>query len=474
MSGAKLVRKIVIQCKLKTQSPMRIGSGANDGLTDILILKDKQGRPFIPGTSLAGVLRNEIAAIYGEAAADKLFGSIDGRDANQSMLNISDVVLSSKGIVVRDGVAIDELTGVAKTGAKFDFEALERGAVGNVLLELTVRECDKDKQPSICYQHNAYSVKGDCYGELAATIADLLTGGISIGSLTTKGYGKIAGAEAVAVYDFDFAQAKSAEQWLAYISDEKLPQVAYTGKAEAAKAEKNFYLEVDCALHGALLVRNFDVDDVKVGSEGVKLSAVQLKSGEDYVIPGTSWKGVLRNRAFKILLALTGNDLQVAQRRLQEIFGFANDDDDKQSGKRSRLLVEETYISSDKLYAMRQTRNRIDRFTGSTIEGALFCEEPVWQQKRDEKTITLKACLKNCNNKAEAGLMLLLLKDLWLGNMNIGSGKGIGRGVLRGVHCQIDYAGNTYTMENKNGFTLTGNKDELEACVQALVGELNG
>lgn len=473
MSGAKLVRKIVIQCKLKTQSPMRIGSGANDGLTDILILKDKQGRPFIPGTSLAGVLRSEIAAIYGEAAADKLFGSIDGCDANQSMLNVSDAVLFSEGIVVRDGVAIDELTGVAETGAKFDFEALERGAVGNVLLELTVRECDKDKQPSICYQHNTYSVKGDCYGELAATIADLLTGGISIGSLTTKGYGKIAGAEAVAVYDFDFAQAKSAEQWLAYISDEKLPQAAYTGKAEAAKAEKNFYLEVDCALRGALLVRNFDVDDVKVGSEGVKLSAVQLKSGEDYVIPGTSWKGVLRSRAFKILLALTGNDLQAAQRRLQEIFGFANDDD-KQSGKRSRLLVEETYISSDKLYAMRQTRNRIDRFTGSTIEGALFCEEPVWQQKRDEKTITLKACLKNCNNKAEAGLMLLLLKDLWLGNMNIGSGKGIGRGVLRGVHCQIDYAGNTYTMENKNGFTLTGNKDELEACVQALVGELNG
>lgn len=472
MSGAKLVRKIVIQSRLKTQSPLRIGSGANEGLTDILILKDKQGQPFIPGTSLAGVLRGEIAAIYGEAAADKLFGSIDGRNANQSMLIISDVVLTSKGIVVRDGVAIDELTGVAKSGAKFDFEALERGAVGEVLLELTVRECDEAKPPEISYQHNAYSVKGDCYGEMAATIADLLTGGISVGSLTTKGYGKIAGAEAVAVYDFDFAQAKSAEQWLAYISDEKLPQAAYTGKAAATKAAENFYLEVDCALQGALLVRNFDVDDVKEGSDGVKLSAVQLKSGENYVIPGTSWKGVLRSRAFKILLALTGNDLQAAQRRLQKIFGFANDGD-KQSGKRSKLLVDETYISTKNLSAVRQTRNRIDRFTGSTIDSALFCEEPVWQQKLDEKTINLKACLKNCD-KAEAGLMLLLLKDLWLGNMNIGSGKGVGRGVLRGVHCQIDYAGNTYTMENKNGFTLTGNKDELEACVQALVGELNG
>lgn len=470
MSGAKLVRKIVIQSRLKTQSPLRIGSGANEGLTDILILKDKQGQPFIPGTSLAGVLRSEIAAIYGEAAADNLFGSIDGRNANQSMLIISDVVLTSKGIVVRDGVAIDELTGVAKTGAKFDFEALERGAAGEVLLELTVRECDEAKPLEISYQHNAYSVKGDCYGEMAATIADLLTGGISVGSLTTKGYGKIAGAEAVAVYDFDFAQAKSAEQWLAYISDEKLPKAAYTGKAEAVKAAENFYLEVGCALQGALLVRNFDVDESKQDKE--TLSAVQLKSGEDYVIPGTSWKGVLRSRAFKILLALTGNDLQAAQHKLQEIFGFANDGE-KQSGKRSKLLVDETYISTKKLSAMRQTRNRIDRFTGSTIDSALFCEEPVWQQKLDEKTVTLKACLKNCS-KAEAGLMLLLLKELWLGNMNIGSGRGVGRGVLHGVHCQIDYAGNTYTMENKNGFTLTGNKDELEACVQALVGELNG
>lgn len=472
MSGAKLVRKIVIQSKLKTQSPLRIGSGANEGLTDILILKDKQGQPFIPGTSLAGVLRSEIAAIYDEKAADKLFGSIDGRDSNQSMLNISDVVLTSKGIVVRDGVAIDELTGVAKTGAKFDFEALERGAAGDVLLELTVRKCDEAKPLEITYQHNAYSVKGDCYGEMAATIADLLTGGISVGSLTTKGYGKIAGAEAVSVYDFDFTQAKSAEQWLAYISDEKLPQAAYTGKAEAVKAAENFYLEVGCALQGALLVRNFDVDDSKQNKEEATLSAVQLKSGEDYVIPGTSWKGVLRSRAFKILLALTGNDLQAAQHKLQEIFGFANDGE-KQSGKRSKLLVDETYISTKKLSAMRQTRNRIDRFTGSTIDSVLFCEEPVWQQKRDENTVTLKACLKNCS-QAEAGLMLLLLKDLWLGNMNIGSGRGVGRGVLRGMHCQIDYAGNTYTMENKNGFTLTGNKDELEACVQALVGELNG
>ena len=470
MSGAKLVRKIVIQSKLKTQSPLRIGSGADDGLTDILILKNKQGEPFIPGSSIAGVLRSELAAIYGKGAAEKLFGKINGRDAEQSMLNISDVKLISKGIVVRDGVAIDELTGVAKTGAKFDFEALERGATGELTLEITVRQCDLDKPLELSYVHSSYGVAGDCYGEAAATLADLLTGGISVGALTSKGYGRIAGAEAVSVYDFDFSKPKSAEQWLAYISDEKLPQAVYTGKSEAVKAAKNLYLEVDCALQGAMLIRDFDVDEAK--QKEANLSAVQLKSGEDYVIPGTTWKGVLRSRAYRILLALTHNDEQRAARGLNDIFGYASDGD-KRSGKRSRLLVEETYISTHKLSAMTQTRNRIDRFTGSTIDSALFCEEPVWQRKRNEKTITLKACLKDCS-QAEAGLMLLLLKDLWLGNMNIGSGKGVGRGVLRGVHCQLDYEGKAYTMDNDGGFKITGDKNELEACVQALVGELNG
>ena len=219
-----------------------------------------------------------------------------------------------------------------------------------------------------------------------------------------------------------------------------------------------------------MLIRDFDVDEAKL--KEANLSAVQLKSGEDYVIPGTSWKGVLRSRAYRILLALTHNDEQRAAKSLNDIFGYASDGD-KRSGKRSRLLVEETYISTHKLSAMTQTRNRIDRFTGSTIDSALFCEEPVWQRKRSEKTITLKACLKDCR-QAEAGLMLLLLKDLWLGNMNIGSGKGVGRGVLRGVHCQLDYAGKAYTMDDEGGFKITGDKNELEACVQALVGELNG
>lgn len=468
MDKAKIVRKLVFKCRLQTLAPLRIGSGMDDGLTDILILKNKQGQPFIPGTSLAGVLRGEIASVYGEQTAAKLFGSLEG-DANQSLLNISDVVLNEADIIVRDGVAIDPVIGVGVSGAKFDYEALERGATGELLMEATLRQQDLQwLADGFSYVHNSFAAAGDCYGDMAATLADLLSGGVSVGSMTAKGYGRIAGKEAVAYYDFDFRQPQGAEQWLTYLEAGKLTRAAYVGSGENALAEQNFYLQADCALQGSMLIRSDDLTEEQA-AEGI--SAVQLKSGKDYVIPGTSWKGVLRSRAYKILLALTGQNSGKAKAFLENCFGFASEGTASQ-GKKSRLSVEESYISSNDLKAMAHSRNRIDRFTGGTVDSALFTDEPVWQHKLQQPVITLKACVKNCT-EAEAGLLLLFLKDLWLGNANIGSGKGIGRGVLYGRHCRIDYRGSSYIIDEQNGFAVKGDKNVLEGYVQALAGELN-
>lgn len=470
---AALARKLIINCKLRTESPLLIGSGQDDGLTDILLLKDKQGRPFIPGTALAGVLRSEMAGIYGEAAADSLFGNLAADDGRQSMLCVSDVLLESKGIVIRDGVAVDELTGVAKTGAKFDYEALERGAEGTVLLELTVRKAFLNTSASaFSYQHNMFAAKGDCYGEMAASLADLLTSGIKLGAMTSKGYGRVAAAEPARVCDFDFGKRQAAAKWLQYLENEKLPEAFYVASGKAVRSAGDFYLSVDCRLLGGLLVRDMDVSEEQ---KAENIVAVQLKSCDDYVIPGTSWKGVLRHQAYKILLALTHNNVAKVEELQNDSFGFARNGADgvQIGGKKSRLEVEETYIKKSALLPKKHSRNRIDRFTGSTVDTALFTDEPVWQQENGQAPIKLRACMKNCT-EAEAGLMLLLLKDLWLGNINVGSGKGSGRGVLRGSHCEISYQGNDYVLDDKAGFSLQGAKDVLEGYVQKLVGDLNG
>ena len=90
--SAKIIKKIIFNIPMQTYSPLRISSGIDDGITDILVLKDKKGKAFIPGTSITGVLRARMSSIYNPEAIDRLFGSIDD-DCNQSMINISDMML---------------------------------------------------------------------------------------------------------------------------------------------------------------------------------------------------------------------------------------------------------------------------------------------------------------------------------------------------------------------------------------------
>ncbi len=481
---AKVIKKIIIKADIKTCSPLRIGSGGTDGITDILILKDKQGRAFIPSTSLAGVLRSKISSIYSEAAAEKLFGRIGKDDsdsnANQSMINISDVILEKGEQIHRNGVKINEITGVGEKGAKYDFEALDRGAQGSLNIEITIRRHDIDTAVQTDMTHSGAR---DSYSEMAYTLADLLSSGIQVGSLTTKGYGEIK-SDAALCYEFDFSQKTAAQNWLSYLDDQnRLPKESYSGKSKQnILGDKELHIEADFALQNSLIVRDYDENNIASQNEEDNIAAVQMTSGGDYIIPGTSLKGALRNKAFEILMTLTGNDEDRVQEKLNTMMGYANEQhkangDVKTSGKRSNLYIKDIYISKDKLHSMKQTRNRIDRFTGGTIDNALFSEEPIWQTDKNEPYIHMNLRVKDCN-EAQAGLMLLILRELWQGNLPLGGGKSIGRGVLHGRKCSIQYKDadkkeHSFSLEQKDTLNITGDKNLLESYVQKLAGECN-
>jgi CRISPR/Cas system CSM-associated protein Csm3 (group 7 of RAMP superfamily) len=63
---SKLENKYIIECKLITLEPLRIGcsNSTNETLSTSPVITDNQGRPFIPGTSLKGVLRSAMERIY--------------------------------------------------------------------------------------------------------------------------------------------------------------------------------------------------------------------------------------------------------------------------------------------------------------------------------------------------------------------------------------------------------------------------
>jgi len=76
--------------------------------------------------------------------------------------------------------------------------------------------------------------------------------------------------------------------------------------------------------------------------------------------------------------------------------------------------------------------------------------------------------VRNCS-EAEAGLMLLVLKDLWTGDLAIGGEKGIGRGVFNGIAAFIKY--NDHVIELNQGLENLG---LLQKFVDKLIKEAGG
>ena len=146
------------------------------------------------------------------------------------MINVGDIVLNSHEVVKYDGVAIDTFRGVGKSGQKYDYEAVERGAEGFLEIEITARQRDLADVVHYEFLHDEFKLSQDFTGELVATIADLLTQGLNVGSLTAKGYGLIKSSQNVNVYCFDFQKTDAVTDWLNYITDGSTGEPWYVGK----------------------------------------------------------------------------------------------------------------------------------------------------------------------------------------------------------------------------------------------------
>ena len=470
-------RKYIFRVLLKTVSPLRIASGRTDNITDVLVLKNKDGQAFIPGTSVAGVLRNEIRKLYGENIARIVFG-YSGNDNNgaQSMLAIDDVLLYHSKIITRDGVHIHEIAGTGVNKEKYNFEAVEKGAEGTLTMEMTVREGNEQeiqseniiKKSLICqFIHSQYAENSDVFSEVAASLADLLTAGVHIGSLTAKGMGLIKSVEPANVYLFNFVkkaeetidhtELPAAEAWLKFIEDGALPSAYYISDEEKARGVQHpfgdFVLDAEFAIKSSLLVRDAArVNDYKADKNST-LAGVPMKSGADYVIPGTGIKGALRGKAYKILMGFPKSTDDKIQLFLSRLMGWAkqenrNNEADNE-GRKSKLFVDEVYFSEDgNIHEMKQSRNRIDRFTGAAMDSALFTEYALWQKNKDIPTLKLSLRVKDALHE-EAGIMLLLLRELWNGSLPLGGEKSIGRGVLQGITVDIYYENRYFQLKQK-------------------------
>lgn len=421
MNKSSVIGKILIVGNLRLQSPLLIGDGAGESaenFRDVHVLKNRQGKPFIPGTSLCGVLRDWLANVDA-AAVPEIFGDADKM---QSSIQADDIALENGEIIFRDGVRIDGLTGAGVDGGKYDYEAVERGASGKLRLLITLR--------------GVHDVE-----KISATVAKLLRqlqDGIRLGALTSKGFGLVT-AENLRADFYNFSNGADVAAW-------------FTGKSAAKKIlpstekfsapEKNLVVEADFQFNSSFIIRDGDAT---------------LKSRDDFVLPGTSLKGILRHRAEYILRRL-GLDVDA----LENLMGASS----SEKKIKSRFIVAESYIAPKNFAEIEHTRTKIDRFTGGTLQGTLFTTTPAYQKIFDAPTLKLRFEIRNAVD-SEVGLAIFLLRDLWLGRVAVGGEKSVGRGTLKGLSATMNFRGKTYTL-GANGKVLGGDKTELENFAAAL------
>ena len=166
------MNKIYYQLQLTQVSPLRLSNGENQD-TDSDLMRDSQGKPYIPGSSLAGAMRSHLDT----ADAEALFGEIhdDGKN-RESRILVSDAVLTNDAayhISSRDSVRLDE-NGVAEDTGKFDFEVVECTQPYTAILEVN----DLDE--------TSFDAQGTTEKLLSRIIGE---NGISLGGRTTRGYG---------------------------------------------------------------------------------------------------------------------------------------------------------------------------------------------------------------------------------------------------------------------------------------------
>ena len=439
MNSSSVIGKILIEGEFILKSPLLIGDGAGetaDNFRDVHVLKNRQGEPFIPGTSLCGVLCDWLENLS-PAWTTKIFGDADEM---QSSIQVEDVTLNGGEIIPRDGVRIDGLTGTVDGSGKYDFEVVERGASGALRLLINLRGVHVNK--------NFNGDKNYSLDEIRDVIARLLRrlhDGIRLGALTTKGFGFVA-AENLTANLYDFRNKNDVAAWL---TGEKTAHEILPSTEETEASPKNFIVDANFRFNSSFIIRDYE-------NAPNKISAVALKSREDFVIPGTSLKGVLRHRA-EYIFGKLGIDAKI----LDGLMG--NSTPDKKI--KSRFIVAESYIAPEDFAEVEHTRNKIDRFTGGTLQGTLFTSKPAYQ-KNLEPTLKIHFEIRDATD-VEAGLAIFLLRDLWLGRVALGGEKSVGRGTLSGVSAEINFKGKTYKL-GLGGKVLIGDKSELESFAAAL------
>ncbi len=452
----KITTRLVITGDLVLTTPAHLGNGEQGEMVDMLLQRDPlEGHPLLPGTSIAGALRAYLYEFEGSsqrnALAVKLFGGSKGdSEGAQSPLIVDDACAAQSEVEIRDGVGIDPKRRTARDKVKYDLELLPAGTIFRLRFELLLSEGSTKMEQA-----------------LALALHGLEQSEIAIGARRSRGFGRCK-VEKWQMVRYDLHQPDDLLAWLR--ADLDPPSNVQTGRIadllavspSIPDARERVRLTARFELDSPLLIRA--EQPLRVADDTVLTSDTQpdvihlVNAAGQPVLPGTSLAGALRARAGRILRSFYTE--AETKTKLAQLFGWMPQTK-KSKPQASRLQVAEARINSARTLV--QSRVGIDRFIGGAFDGALFHEAPCVAGSVETNIVITKP------TEEDVGLLLLLLKDLWSGDLPLGGAASVGRGRLRGVHATLHWKQDVWQFDaTEQGLTITGDPTRLESCVAKL------
>jgi len=454
---------------LTSLSPLHIGTGelvqaqdtdsATEALPALSFMKDHRGLPYIPGSSLRGLLRQQARISWGEE--DALFkrvfglskGDADNTDSTQTgQLRVMDAPIFLHDLddhgkisvvepkeqsqraeqVIQNSttlprVSIDPVTQTAIEHHLFSLDVILENTKFELTLELenigqeqlTLDEMARINQllERLSHASELQLGKGKSYGQ----------GLFSWRCNTQNNHAHIQGVSHAHLLqwlkgDERFPDFGSLWKW------QPLPDIEADYTSEWTSIP--LYIKPQSAfLVNALTETRKKQDKSESGSDSLPAAVFQKTKDGKPVIPGSSLKGLLRGHCRKILSTIQqGNDkakkdksrLQELETMLEELFG---------STGRTGVIRVQSAIASDDASEHTQYFNAVDRFTGGVKDGALYHVKAARCERLNSRFLINTEFLKD-NAWAQA-LLVMMFRDALEGDLSIGWGKSKGFGMTR-------------------------------------------
>jgi CRISPR/Cas system CSM-associated protein Csm3 (group 7 of RAMP superfamily) len=465
----EIISRIRLRGQLVARTPLHVGGHGDDVDTDLPLARDGGDRLYVPGTSIAGALRQwcwQAFRAEGEpvdedgAFVDHHWGFQKFDDGHASYVVVEDMPVHESAAVVvevRDGVGIDRRRGAAAENIKYDRAILPRGTRLPFTLTAEVGN------------------EGDRLEKLAmlAGLKDALEAGrVRLGASKTRGLGRVV-LENATVVEQKINDRRGILAVLRGGGEQPVADLAAARDKHPVKPMPRLGLKVRWRPVGPLLV--------KAGFDGVAVDVLPLTSGSDgglsLVLPGSSVKGTMRFQAERIVRTLLGRDLtgkflnDLDLPLVNDLFGLRGLSEDEarragpNGGRDGGPLQGQAALSVDDCFGTRALTVRqwlavqeattdwdlraaldtaglgpwseayhvaVDRWTGAAAESMLYT---VLEPHRTEwEPLCLEVDLARLGEPARppaVALLLLVLRDLAQGRLPLGFATHRGMGAVR-------------------------------------------